>query len=521
MKHKNTSKRRLHKASRSAGLVVNDAAPTPVAHKLTVFTSNVSAKLIRNDTMEGKSFVVVPMVMMVEGVHAGSLGPLYYPKDELAKTPAVWNHKPVVVYHPTINGEGVSACDPEILTTHKIGVIMNTKFDKMNRLTAEAWLEEERVKAVDQRVWNAIQKKKVLELSTGLFTDNEETAGEFEGEKYVAVARNYRPDHLAVLPDQTGACSVKDGAGFIRNAAGDVEIPQAVMDRLVARFEQESGLTTNELSHESVRQLLYAALQKRFPSTPSMPCGVWIEAVYDDFLVYSDSNGYHKIGYTIDGATAVISTDAPEDVIRVTEFRTASGAFVGNTATSQTPTNNKQNTIDMNKATIIAALIANCGWSEQDRAFLETLSEDKLAKMQPKSAAPVQAPAVNNAPATLESFIASAPDSFKGVLNEGLKAHNTAKDAAIAVITANASNSFTKEQLAGFDLGTLQAMAKLATPAAPANNQQQAPAANQQAAAPVGNFAAAGGQLAPQTTAPVGNAGTVEALPLPSLSWDK
>ena len=40
--------------------------------------------------MDGKDFLVAPMVMIVEGVLEGSEGPLYYPATELAKTPAVW-----------------------------------------------------------------------------------------------------------------------------------------------------------------------------------------------------------------------------------------------------------------------------------------------------------------------------------------------------------------------------------------------------------------------------------------------
>jgi hypothetical protein len=32
--------------------------------------------IIRNDTMEGKEFLVAPMIMLVEGVHNGSNGPL-------------------------------------------------------------------------------------------------------------------------------------------------------------------------------------------------------------------------------------------------------------------------------------------------------------------------------------------------------------------------------------------------------------------------------------------------------------
>jgi hypothetical protein len=169
--------------------------------------------------MEGREYTAVPMVMLTEGVHAGSQGPLLYPADELGKTPQVWNMKPVVVYHPEKNGEGVSACDPEIAENYKIGVIMNTTFDQTGRLKAEAWIEEERANKVDDRVMKAIENQEMMELSTGVYTDQEETPGEYGGEAYNAIARNYRPDHLALLPDKKGACSIEDGAGFIRNSA--------------------------------------------------------------------------------------------------------------------------------------------------------------------------------------------------------------------------------------------------------------------------------------------------------------
>ena len=61
--------------------------------------------MVRKDTLEGREHLVVPMVMMVEGVLDGSNGPLFYPAEEMAKLPQGWNEKPVVVQHP--NG---SAC---------------------------------------------------------------------------------------------------------------------------------------------------------------------------------------------------------------------------------------------------------------------------------------------------------------------------------------------------------------------------------------------------------------------------
>lgn len=181
-------------------------------------TSNLEIKKVktRYETFEGKQYLVVPCVMLTEGVHTGSMGSLYYPSQELSKIPSIWNSKPVVVYHPQFNGQSVSACDPIILEKYRIGELFNTKWED-GKLKTECWIDEEKTKQVDIRVLETIQNGKMMEVSTGLFTDNENAEGEWNGEKYQAIARNYRPDHLAILPDLKGACSIEDGAGLLRN----------------------------------------------------------------------------------------------------------------------------------------------------------------------------------------------------------------------------------------------------------------------------------------------------------------
>lgn len=177
---------------------------------------NAEPKLVRNDRLADKDYLVVPMIMLTEGVHIGSEGPYYYPKAENAKRVELWNMKPVVVYHP----DGPTACTQEVLNTRQIGVIMNAKAErKGERVKAEAWLDEARVKKVDNRILEAIRNEEMLELSTGLFADSDEEPGEWNEEEYNGTLHNYGPDHLAILPDQVGACSVEDGAGFYRNVA--------------------------------------------------------------------------------------------------------------------------------------------------------------------------------------------------------------------------------------------------------------------------------------------------------------
>ena len=168
--------------------------------------------------LEGRPHRVVPVVMLTEGVHCGSNGPLYYPPDEIRASVPYWDGKPVVVYHPALYGGGVAG-RPDVFNRQKIGVLFGTRYEA-GALKADAWIDPARAAAVDPRVLAAIDRRTVMEVSTGLFTENAASPGVWNGEGFHAVARNFRPDHLAVLPDMVGACSVADGAGLVRNLGG-------------------------------------------------------------------------------------------------------------------------------------------------------------------------------------------------------------------------------------------------------------------------------------------------------------
>lgn len=504
--------------------------------RLVHFTSNVSAELIRYDTMEGKEFVVVPMVMMTEGVHNGSRGGLYYPEEELSKTPAVWNHKPVVVYHPTINGEGISACDPEVLTAHKIGIIMNTRWDELKgRLTAEAWLEKDRVMKVDERVWNAIEEKKVLELSTGLFTDNEASEGEWNGESYTKIARNYRPDHLAVLPDQIGACSVADGAGFIRNelrsvaqdiAPEDLEMLRGTVIRTLSALRKShkaiGQLLTNEESHEQIREQLCQAISKRYPQDEGYAYP-WVEAVYDAFVIYSLNGRLFKLAYSASDAGVKLSGE-PVAVSRITEYRTEGGAYVGN-AVPAIKTKSKETT--MNKDQLVADLITNGGYSEEQRQWLMSLDVNQLKGMQGAAtavanratAAAKPAEPAKTAPATNAAPVPPvAAPKMEDVLNANQQAalqygqrmltENKAK--LITEIKANPANPFSDAVLNAKSIEDLEGLAALARSTTPAVEQSPVAFASFAGNAPVGNAAPGGGRKLTSD----------DALEAPGINWN-
>lgn len=169
--------------------------------------------LIRNEDLNGRHYVVVPMTMILEGVHTGSQGPVYYSVEELAKTPKMWNMKPIVIEHPF---RGDTATDLEVYKRQAVGMIMNTHFID-GKLKAEAWIDKELVQEKCPEVLQHIEYRLPMEISTGLFSELVTDEGVWNGEPYKGRIINIRADHLAILPHKQGACSLSDGAGLLIN----------------------------------------------------------------------------------------------------------------------------------------------------------------------------------------------------------------------------------------------------------------------------------------------------------------
>lgn len=452
--------------------------------------------MVRNEKMEGRDYLVVPMIMMVEGVLNGSNGPLYYPAEELQTCPQVWNHKPVVVYHPSLNGKALSACEKDTIDVHKIGIIMNTTFDG-KRLKAEAWLETNRVEEVDKRVLEAIENNTMMEVSTGLFTQNELTEGEFNGKKYTAIARNYRPDHLAILPDQTGACSIEDGAGLLRVNAKN---KQELNDTLAML-----GLNLNEMSHDDIREALYEALPKSKTEDGMICEGPWIAEIYDSYLIYHKGEKLYKQAYTVKDDKATLE-GVPEEVERKVTYEPVNNSLIDNHFGGKT----------MDKEAFVGELIANGKWSEDDREWLMGLEEDRLQKLgsvenKDESESTEDDTKSEDADASKSDDSEQTQNAVDpDVLKDMAQVYAERKGELIATITANEKNTFSKEKLESMEINDLKAISAIAKKEEVADDvAAPAPTSNYAGQAPVSNATASDKKEEPLAT-PTMNFGSEE-----------
>jgi hypothetical protein len=324
-----------------------------------------------------KAHLVVPVVMMVEGVHNGSQGALLHTIDELGKFPDSWNGIPVVIYHPTKDDEPVSANSPEIIDTRTVGRVYNTNVEG-KKLKAEVWFDEDKLNTISEDTLQAINDSKEIEVSLGMFTENEEKEGEYEGEKYVGIAHNHRPDHLAILPDQKGACSCEDGCGIGANSKNDnIVIHESIWEKI--RYLGYSVYRIGKYTKQGYNELM-SMIYDKLRSLDSDKTYNYLEECYDDYLIYSKSGDnkrtMYKQSYKVESGK-IEFVGEPVEVHKKVEYVLNSLNINESKKEVKMPKNEcpkclaKINTLLANKES---------GFDETDRGWLEVLTEPQLDK---------------------------------------------------------------------------------------------------------------------------------------------
>ena len=178
--------------------------------------AKTTSNRVRRETLNGRNYLVVPTRLLKVGVLNGSDGALFYPQEEISGIEDSWNGMPLVLNHPVRNGVNVSAREPAVLKQQGIGYVYNATTRK-GPLDAEAWIDIEKANDLDPSIIMNIESGRPVEVSTGLYTSKEvaPAGANYKGKSYDFIARDYVPDHLAILPTTVGACSVEDGCGIL------------------------------------------------------------------------------------------------------------------------------------------------------------------------------------------------------------------------------------------------------------------------------------------------------------------
>ncbi len=175
--------------------------------------------LVRDEVRDGTTFLVVPVVMLQEQVlrcrncHPGGE---FVSANEIMKSALAWDNKPITLSHPSMEWT------PSNHQRLEVGRVFGSFWD--GKLKAEMWLDLNALKSsmIGREAEARFRKGEITEISTGYFTDRITRSGKFEGDKFAVIQMGIIPDHLAILTDEIGACSVAGGCGAPRlNSSGE------------------------------------------------------------------------------------------------------------------------------------------------------------------------------------------------------------------------------------------------------------------------------------------------------------
>jgi len=463
----------------------------------------------RQETLDNIIYSVFPVVMLTEGVHAGSGGPVLYTAQTLANFHQTWNGTPVTLKHPDLNGTPVSANQPEIYKTQVVGTVFNTTFQD-NKLKAELWLNEQKLEMLAPGLLNGLRVGMKLDVSTGLFDEGPKVTGNFNGQDYVAVAHNIRPDHLALLPGETGACSWKDGCGVRANIANTENkegkevkpkmrrrkppvVNSTGIDENTEFIKQEEALiplafTINfgeELIHpsenkakdpQSYQGIMDALRAALYPNDINGEVYHYIRAAYPDYIVYERESKFtgtklfKKEYKMMDGK--VEWTSEPVEVQQEITYKEIQTNVTANEINNKKNEENEMKTMrECCPAKVDELIKANAKFQETDKEMLLNMSEDAFARVIDLSAPTVvekevvkvveKEVKVNAESKTFDELLANADPKLQESIQHGQRLVAQERENLVSRIKTNKANSFSDDELKAFSLDMLGKLAAM------------------------------------------------------------
>lgn len=451
----------------------------------------------------GRTYTVVPVVMMVEGVHSGSAGPILHLPENFSQNVSQWNGVPATVGHPQENGEYVlaSEADPDQWI---VGFVDNAHMED-NKLKAEVWIDQQRALATNPEVLNYITEGKPLDVSTGLISRDLQKQGQHNGEQYEAITVEYQADHLALLPGDMGACSWADGCGIRTNKHKEATNEMSKLTEHLQALKtgiRSAAVGVSNFAEDTLQVLemgfieLSSTVQRQLDRLDSEAKMHFLKEMYNDHFVYevrdrdAGTARYYKQEYDVENNEVAFTGD-PTEVRRDVNYvpvqaNTAVGEDCGcggkmkrtkfNTNQNDTEETMSQNKQELPTADVmdkVSSLVNNerTRFTKDDRDWLLKLNEAQLTKLEPTEA-PEPEVTREQALQALEADLSNA-EKLKGILPEstrkqfetGMTAYNDKREKLVKSIQANTEEgTWPEDELKDMSINMLERIAKSVQP---------------------------------------------------------
>lgn len=269
----------------------------------------VNAAAIRREQHNGREHIVVPSFTLPDGVVMNNG---LYPKEEIDKAYSGLEGTLAPLSHPMVDGDYVSARQPEAINAYHVGAWNRNVQRVGNRVSIEKWIDVEFAKNSEngRALLEAIDKQEPIHTSTGIFLDREMTPN---ADGYGWIARNMQFDHDAILIGETGAATPEDGVGmmvnktFVINSAVPVTNEDALDD-----------------SYGEKLAILSEAVKERFATSDSY---AYVQDFDDRALVYCTPEGMYSIDYHFEGDNPILTGDV-RTVVAETSYKVKTNSMI-------------------------------------------------------------------------------------------------------------------------------------------------------------------------------------------------
>ena len=246
---------------------------------LLLCTHKVNASNIRRESRDGVEHIIIRSFTLPPDIVMNDIAYLTEDRDKAVE---LFNRTPVTIEHPEINGQYVSAADPQTDMDFRFGAWNeNAHITDDNRVALDKVINVQKALLVPQgkRLMDRLDEieansgARPLHTSIGVYIDTQEVEPTVNGrgQKYSLVAKDLWPDHDAILLDNVGASTPDQGTGIFPNLNKDNVkvmhyncVTKSIQDkRIPAKRESES--VNNKLAdnngEDAMRELLIAKLK--------------------------------------------------------------------------------------------------------------------------------------------------------------------------------------------------------------------------------------------------------------------
>jgi hypothetical protein len=263
----------------------------------------------RRESLGGKDYIVAQGVPLVEGVLNGR----FVSAEEFGAFVNDWNGVPVVMRHPKENDGSARVPQPDVPV---IGKFYRARLDG-KRLVGEYWLEADKLDNPEgEIILSRLSTQKPSETSTGYWAESIPSEGNWNGRDFAFVDQNIHPDHIALLPDEIGACSLEDGCGMNRNAR------QKGGPMPTSRHLHENADGSLEQRMNEVYEAFMSKHQGGGDMAASGPSeSPYIVNTFDSHIVVRVDGSFYRVGYA--RSSDEITFDPREqwtEVVRVEKY---------------------------------------------------------------------------------------------------------------------------------------------------------------------------------------------------------